>query len=704
MANKRDTLFESELYCDILINSLYNEKDILRSPQQEETKVSINEQPISSKTQWSQNISFRRRNAVSLYTKYNIVTDKCESIKIDMNNQTKVSVNKTLSNMEMGRKMRNEITSDKNSESLPNIVVENVDKLKELNTIYGEGDSTEGLEDTKMNFSHWTDWISEEQVRTLTREQIQLQEALWEFIVKEFDFLSNLKIILGIFATRLYSLQNLDLLEDIQPQNIFGGIREIYQSHLSFWKQCPQKCLVEAQTNKQLLSEVCLFNSFPTEFEIQFEVYLSHCLFATKYQEALFNAQKDESFKDYLKWCQKQECSNRRSLADFLIQPLQHIMRYTLLLKAIESHSSSKESKTKLTQLVETIETFLRQINLKVREQEEIEIVQQINQKLNWSSFLECFTPDERFISKYFKFDLLAPMPNLPFSMARILLKHSKLKMRDLGSVISLGLRTSIIPHRQETHARFISVNVYLFTDILLIAKHKKIDSFALLKHPILLGDIVLEKHMQDQFYLISQSEFNMPKEILCFKTSKPEVTDSWARAINSASDKFNQAKHQYVNQRQFMREMVESKVNSFDSPNTISVSSSISSMIKSDSSYDLPNTIFPEFLQEPPSIEIPQNFRITDENLDISMKVHGNESANIRIEAREEKIKQTDSTQKSMKDTFKKRFSLRKRAEDNQVLNEVNSERKNSRLKPHAQSFSYFHRFLRRENPLKKF
>ena len=49
MANKRDTLFEGELLCDMLINSLYNEKDILRSPQQEETKICLNGQPISSK-------------------------------------------------------------------------------------------------------------------------------------------------------------------------------------------------------------------------------------------------------------------------------------------------------------------------------------------------------------------------------------------------------------------------------------------------------------------------------------------------------------------------------------------------------------------------------------------------------------------------------------------------------------------------------
>ena len=255
MANQGDTLFENKLFCDMLINSLYNEKDILRSPQQQDTKIFLNGQPISSNTSWNKTLGLRRRNGVSLYTEYNEVADGRESIEIDINSQTKVSVIRSLSNKEVGNKMGNEGTNDKGSESLPNIVVENEEIIKEFLNNYGEEEPMEWLEDTKIDVSHWTDWISEEQVRALTREQIQLQEALWEFITKESDFLSNLKTILTLFATRLESLKHLHLLENIQPQNIFGGIREIYQSHLSFWKQCPQKCLLEAKpTNNSYLS------------------------------------------------------------------------------------------------------------------------------------------------------------------------------------------------------------------------------------------------------------------------------------------------------------------------------------------------------------------------------------------------------------------------------------------------------------------
>ena len=399
-------------------------------------------------TSWPRDVSFRRRNAVSLYGKFHRASDVCESIEIDIDSQTKVNVSRSFSNIEVGNKTRNEDTNEKSFGLCPRIECE--EKLKEFQKMYGEIETIEGFKNANMDVNHWTDWISEEQVKALTREQIQLQEALWEFIMRESDFLSNLKMILSLFATRLDLSQTPATCWKISNRRIYleASGRYISPIYLSGSNVLRGVCLKHKPISNSSL-KWCLINSFPIEFEVQFEVYLSHCLFAAKYQEALFNAQKDEAFKDYLKWCQKQECSNRRSLADFLTQPLQHIMRYTLLLKAIASHSSCKENKTKLTQLVEIIETFLRQVNLKLREQEEIEIVQKINQKLNWSSFVECFTPDEKFLSKYLKLDLLAPMPSLPFSMARILLKHSQLKMRDLSSSIILGLKTSIIPHRQ---------------------------------------------------------------------------------------------------------------------------------------------------------------------------------------------------------------------------------------------------------------
>ena len=118
------------------------------------------------------------------------------------------------------------------------------------------------------------------------------------------------------------------------------------------------------------------------------------------------------------------------------------------------------------------------------------------------------------------------------------------------------------------------------------------------------------------------------------------------------------------------MQEMVERKVNSLNSPNTISVSSSISSNLRSDPSYELPNANSPEFLHEPPCLETLQNSRISDESLEISIKINGNDSSHIRIENMEEKIKQTCKTQKIKGECFQKKvFAEKDKSERNTYI-----------------------------------
>ncbi|KAI6657744.1 Pleckstrin homology domain-containing family G member 5 [Oopsacas minuta] len=656
MANIRHTISGSESISDTLASSLYKEKDILMSPQDENVNVSLNGEPNLWRLSLSKDSSRRRRNALFSISKFKQAFSKIElGESNEISIQSSTSISKMKENIETSNNCEN-------TESIKDTFEKNDnDDTLQTNNIPGEEQSQK---DTIVNALHWTDWISEEQLKGLTKQQLKQQEALWEFITRESEFISNLKIILSLFATRLDRLKHLDMLGNVHPENIFGGIKEIYQSHLSFWKECLHKCLRYAQNNKLPLSEQTFIETFPNEIESRFEVYLTHCLFATKYQEQILNAQKDDSFKEYLKWCQNQECSNHRSLADFLIQPLQHIMRYTLLLKAIRSHSTSEESKNKLTQLLEMLEAFLRHINSKVREQEEIEIVQQINEKLNCSSFLETTSPDEKFLSKYFKFDLLAPMPGLPFSMARILLKHSKLKMRDLTP---LGLKTCFITHRHETYAKFNSVYVYLFTDIIILIRHNKIKLFDMIKHPILLGDIRLENHSPNQFYLISQSEFNMPTEILCFKASTQEIIESWMRAIKNASEKYTQAKHEFVNQGQFMQQIVDGKQMSLS---TSYLSSSSSSTIESDFNSGFEevndkNTI--DITSETGDIETQHHNR----NIIQAITTETKDSAEISNNVTKEKYLDDSETKNYRRYLYRKGLVLRRKSINNHLLEE---------------------------------
>ena len=548
-------------YSGMMTSSLFNEKDILSRKNTNTIQTGCRNLGQCSGRNYEH---LRRRNAI-IGSRARYTSDCTDVEEIEKRSSSGHNWLRPMSSCDLNE---TSYISNDTFLSSPNLAAGTYEIEPELRKaspeLYYEQISTDLSDDITIHYTHWSDWLPEDVVQSLDKQQFKLQEAIWEFIVTESTFLANLKIILGVFLPQLNRLKYLDLIDDIHPQNIFGGINEIYKSHIKFWKQCPQRCMKEAGRGNVPLSEEKIIEYFPINFELHFEEYLSHCLFAPKYQDQLLNSENNLCFKEYLRWCQEHKYSKHKGLGDFILEPMQHVMRYTLLINAIKSHSSSIESKIKLGKLAENVEAFLTQVNSKLREQEEMEIVKQINNNLEISSFMEPYGHEEKFLSKYYKFDLLAPMPGLPFSMARILLKFSKLKMRDLSTRLS-SLRTTFLP---ETSSGFVSVNIYLFTDTILIGRETKRGTISLLKHPIILETVILEKRSQDQFFLISQSEFNMPIEILCFKKSNPKVIDSWLDAIKRASDEFINAKKDFESENCFMRHIMDIKRDNYFATN----------------------------------------------------------------------------------------------------------------------------------------
>lgn len=540
--HRHEKVSKKSSYSEVMTSSLLNQKEILNSP--------INSNQISNgyknntlEYRWLNYDSLQRRNAV-------------------VGNWSKDDANYK---QWKGKKNLARSHSDKRTEFPPSFnlrgtkTTDEIEFVVPVNNISGE--ITIDLSEVTMKYTHWAEWVPNEVLQALNKQEVKLQEAIWEFILTESTFLTNMKIVQDIFVPQLNLLKKRNLV-DIHPQNIFGGISEIYQAHLKFWKQCPEKCMKEAARKKSLLSEGKVVEYFPDDFEENFEEYLSHCLFAAKYQEQLMNVEDNLAFKEYLNWCKNHKYSQKKELGSFLIEPMQHMMRYALLINAIKTHCPSPDTKMEFVKISEKLQSFLAEIDSRLREQEEMEIVQQINNRIEMSIHIEQNGHEDKFLSKFYKFDLLAPMPSLPFSMARILFKYSKLKMRDMTYRLS-SLRNAF---GQENSTGFSPVNIYLFTDIILIARETKRNTISLLKHPILLDSVIIEKRPHNQFFLISQSEFNMPTEILCFKSGNSQVIDSWMEAIKRASDEFISAKRDFVSESYFRQHMVDIKRRNFNS------------------------------------------------------------------------------------------------------------------------------------------
>lgn len=510
---------------DLMISSLLKEKDIRnKSPQIFQSKNPC------SKSDVIQGCIYKRRNAV-------IIAPEC--VIDEISEYSPLSYSET--------EIRSLVFSEDSTDyslNRSNSFSQDSDYLAEMVTPIQGSLRTSVSKDTLIEPRHWTEWIPEETIKGLSKKEVMLQESIWEFITAETSFIKNLQIILHVFLDKLEKSKKLDHMQDIQPQNIFGGIEEIFDTHLRFWRECLYLCIKEAEESNSILSEVTFANNFPRDFTSHFDIYLSHCLFNTYYQEQLASAQKDDDFKKYLFWCLSQKCSNRKCLQGFLSQPMQHLMKYPLMIKAIQTHSENEESKKRLEEVRLEINGFLNDVDCRVREQEEIQIVQAINNNLDYSHFLDLSNPEEKLLARYYKLDLLAPMPNLCFTMPRILIKKGQLKMKDSAS------------------SSYITIQIYLFTDMILIAKENKKETktVSLLKHPLALENIRVEKRTPDTFYLILLSEYGMPVEVLNLKCASAELVNSWINCIKNEVDLLLRAKTTQMSKKIFVEEVVERK------------------------------------------------------------------------------------------------------------------------------------------------
>jgi len=67
-----------------------------------------------------------------------------------------------------------------------------------------------------------------------------------------------------------------------------------------------------------------------------FDPYIKYCLEESKCVEYLKQLKEsNDNFNEYLTWCENQKQCHRLKLADLLVNPMQRVTKYALLLKAV---------------------------------------------------------------------------------------------------------------------------------------------------------------------------------------------------------------------------------------------------------------------------------------------------------------------------------------------------------------------------------
>ncbi|XP_069998090.1 pleckstrin homology domain-containing family G member 5 isoform X6 [Penaeus vannamei] len=360
----------------------------------------------------------------------------------------------------------------------------------------------------------------------LDDRQEQQQSAIWELVETEATYIHMLKVITDLFLACLCNLQNESLLCEIDTDKLFSNIQEIYAANLTFWREHVVRMLEEARSNRQPLDPTLLAEAF-YKFDELFHPYTRYCLDQSLCQQYCKEKDHDnEYFKLYLAWCETQKECNRLRLMDILVQPMQRLTKYSLLLKAIAKKTNLEDHRVGLQDMISHVETFVSNVNSALRHKHEQERLRDIAKRIEAYDAVEARDDElERVVRNYSELNLTQPMPGCPEHLPRHILHHGDLRLRD--------------PHTK------MDVHVFLFTDLLLITKvtQRKAEKVKVIRPPYHVERLVLVE-LKDctSIGLVSVNEWNVAVAAFTLQCPDQRTHRTWYDALKRAKEQYKEA------------------------------------------------------------------------------------------------------------------------------------------------------------------
>ncbi|XP_045591595.2 pleckstrin homology domain-containing family G member 5 isoform X1 [Procambarus clarkii] len=285
--------------------------------------------------------------------------------------------------------------------------------------------------------------------------------------------------------------------------------------------------LEASRSTRQPLDPTLLTDAF-YKFDELFHPYTRYCLEQSNCQ--LYCKEKDhdnEYFKMYLAWCETQKECNRLRLVDILVQPMQRLTKYSLLLKAILKKTNLEDHKLCLHDMITHVESFVSNVNSALRHKHEQERLRDIAKRIEAYEAVEARDDElERVVRNYSDLNLTQPMPGCPEHLPRHLLHHGDLRLRD--------------PHTSK-----MDVHVFLFTDLLLITKvtQRKAEKVKIVRPPYHVERLVLvELKDNTSIGLVSINEWNVAVAAFTLQCPDQRTHRTWYDTLKRAKDQYKEA------------------------------------------------------------------------------------------------------------------------------------------------------------------
>ncbi|XP_052284286.1 uncharacterized protein LOC127880865 isoform X3 [Dreissena polymorpha] len=371
--------------------------------------------------------------------------------------------------------------------------------------------------------SDWREIVTNSQ--DFTKRQKDQQEAIWELLQTELQYIRSIRVISDLFLCVLLNLQNEQILNEIDTHTLFNNIDEIMAANCLFWRDHLRRVLEESRATASPLNPSLMkegFQKYHDIFQTYVQYFMKHKV-CTDYMKSQYS--DNELFKIFVIWAEAQKQCNRLKLTDLLVKPMQRLTKYSLLLQAILRKTDDDQQRRDVLEMIATVDRFVHHVDSTLHQQLEEEKLQAIVDKIEPYDAVDA-PNDEcvRLILPYnSNFNLLAPMPGCTEAQTRSLVMQSPLKMK--------------------VNQNRMDVECLLFTDLLLICKNKRMDKYKIVKPPMRV-DRIITHELKDKgsFLLIYVNEYHVPMSSFTFHGDQSAV-NIWLVHIKKAQDLYQEAK-----------------------------------------------------------------------------------------------------------------------------------------------------------------
>ncbi|KAJ3522358.1 hypothetical protein NMY22_g11925 [Coprinellus aureogranulatus] len=221
--------------------------------------------------------------------------------------------------------------------------------------------------------SSWASLIDKTALEGIPPNERKRQEAIFELINTEVAYVRDLQLIVEVFYSSM-----LEVLSQKEITVVFANIEDILLTNTAFLSSLEER-------QKECRLYIDKIGDIILDHMPNMGVYLEYCVNQNTANKVLQSLKQNKpELIDHLNKLKENPAVRNLDLSSYLLEPMQRITRYPLLIKQIAHYTAASESvdaaeRNDITKALDQSEKLLGSINESIRDQEGEEVLKQLS-------------------------------------------------------------------------------------------------------------------------------------------------------------------------------------------------------------------------------------------------------------------------------------------------------------------------------------